>query len=122
MHEMFKGAKVLEIHGLREGSGLVTIVTDKLSVQFLHYQDCCEDVRVAQVDGDIEDVVGKTIRLFEERTVDSEGEWGDRLRSTFYTVRTDGGDLSWRWDGRDNGYYSVAVNHRFRGDADWSEP
>jgi len=117
----FLQGKVLEVRGLKEGSQTVTIVTDRLSVQFYHWQDCCETVRVAQVDGDIEDVIGKTIRLFEERTVDSESEWGDRLRSTFYTLRTDGGDLDWRWDGRSNGYYSVAVSHRFRDSTEWVE-
>jgi len=121
MFEMFKGAKIVEIHGFREGSGLVTIVTDKLSVQFFHYQDCCETVRVAQVDGDIEDVIGKTIRLFEERAVYGESAWGLHC-ATFYALRTDGGDITWRWDGDSNGYYSVAVDHRFRGDADWAEP
>ena len=121
MFEMFKGAKILSIHGLKEDSDLVTIVTDKLSLQFFHWQDCCESVYVAQVDGDIEDVVGKTIHVFEERAVVSESEW-DLLCATFYTIRTDGGDLTWRWDGRSNGYYSVSVSHRFRGDEDWVDP
>lgn len=122
MFEMFKGAKILSVHGLKENSDMVTIVTDKLSLQFFHWQDCCESVYVAQVDGDIEDVVGKTIFLFEERTVFTEEEWGDHLLSTFYTIRTDGGDLTWRWDGRSNGYYSVSVDRRFRGDEDWVDP
>ncbi|NDC88636.1 MAG: hypothetical protein EB075_07505 [Bacteroidetes bacterium] len=122
MFEMFNGAKILEIHGLLEGSDLVTIVTDKMSIQFHHWQQCCEVVSVAQVDGDVLDVVGKTIHVFEERSSEEEEDWGWRLRHTFYTVRTSGGDLTWRWDGRDNGYYSVAVHHRFRGDDDWVEP
>lgn len=122
LFEMLEGAKVLAVHGLKEGSDMVTIVTTTLSVQFFHWQDCCESVRVAQVDGDVEDVVGKTIHVFEERTSEEE-DWGYRLRSTFYTIRTrSGGDLTWRWDGRSNGYYSVSVSHRFRGDEDWVDP
>lgn len=122
MIDLFKGAKILEIHGLEEGSDMVTIVTDRLSVQFFHYQDCCESVRVAQVDGDIKDVVGKAIFVFEERIVENESRWEDLDISTFYTVRTDGGDLTWRWDGNSNGYYSVDVDHRFRGEDGWVDP
>ena len=50
MFEMLKGAKVLSIHGLKDDSIMVTIVTDKMSLQFFHWQECCEAVYVAQVD------------------------------------------------------------------------
>ena len=72
-----------------------------------HEQDCCEDVYIADIDGN-EDFSG-TITIAEERVVEN-----DKLgyqRATFYYFETaDGKTMDIRWYGDSNGYYSVAVD------------
>ena len=116
------GKKIVEVRNLRENANEVIFVLEggEELVQY-HAQDCCEMVAVRQVDGDVADIVGHTVRVAEEREVHDHVVYDELNKSTFYAIRTDGGDLDWRWDGSSNGYYSVSVYHRIHRASDWEK-
>lgn len=107
-----RGALVLAVEGMEEGSEKVRIVTDKGSISFFHYQDCCESVSVEDVTGDVEDLIGSRIAEFREDTNHEASGYGETLW-TFYNIITDIGDFQIRWCGTSNGYYSVGVSHNW---------
>lgn len=113
--EKIIGATILEVVGCERESGCVTFVTDRGTLRLLHRQDCCERVYLADTNGDIADLIGGVVSVAEERSNQKGGRGEDRIKYTFYSIRTTKGDLDLRWIGKDNGYYSVSV------DAEWEE-
>lgn len=74
-----------------------------------HAQDCCESVYLADVVGDLADLVGQPILRAEEAVSTETDEDGDRTRWSFYKLATRSGYVDLRWLGRSNGFYSEAV-------------
>lgn len=79
--------------------------------KLLHFQDCCESVRVEDVWGDLHDLVGSPITLAEESSrkaglneSSESGTW------TFYKFATRKGYVDIRWLGESNGYYGEGVD------------
>jgi hypothetical protein len=75
-----------------------------------HEQDCCEDVAIEEIVGDLADLVGAEIL---EAREDSNNTYDDENESqtwTFYNLRTAKGYVTIRWYGTSNGYYSESVN------------
>ena len=75
----------------------------------LHHQDCCEDVYLEDICGNLDDLLGSEVLECEkvfEKLNDSEKctEW------TFYKIGTRKGFVSFRWYGSSNGYYSTTVS------------
>lgn len=85
-------------------------ITD--SVQFVHFQDCCENVYIEDVVGDLEDLIGSPI-LSAECVTNSDNpkqEYDESHTWTFYKMSTIKGSVTIRWYGTSNGYYSESVN------------
>lgn len=76
-----------------------------------HSQNCCESVNIEEIHGDLEDLVGHTIEVAEERTSDDHIQTDAESQLwTFYEFRTIKGSVTIRWYGTSNGYYSEGVS------------
>jgi hypothetical protein len=79
-----------------------------------HYQSCCESVTIEDINGDVNDIIGSTILVAEERISEKDTDYGSETY-TFYTLRTINGSIDIRWYGSSNGYYSESVSFFKRG-------
>lgn len=108
--EELVGHKIISITGLTEGSEEVMFITDKGCFRQFHHQDCCENVSVKEVSGDINDLIGEVILYAEVSATPKECEWGGLEMWTFYKLATIKGYVDISWYGESNGYYSVDVS------------
>lgn len=97
----------------------VTLVCDEGTFVFYHDQNCCEHVRVQDITGDLNDLVGSPLLLAEEVSNGEGpedyvfGEYNDPHTWTFYKLATIKGYVDIRWLGESNGYYSESVSLKF---------
>ena len=84
------------------------------SFVFFHQQDCCENVSIEDVCGDLQDLVGEPLLLAEEvqgeTPVDFDENDHESVTWTFYKFATRRGYVDVRWLGESNGYYSEGVS------------
>jgi hypothetical protein len=109
--EAMVGKTVASVEGAYDGSDeMIVNFTDGTKVKFYHEQDCCETVRIEDFCGWVSDLEGTEILSAEEST--SEGKsWEDGTSTwTFYLFRTRKGDVTVRWLGESNGFYSESVS------------
>ena len=86
---------------------------------FYHQQDCCETVRIAQIDGDLNDVRLHPITMAEvvvsrdklDEKPDTMYE-DDSWTWSFLKLATVNGYVTVRWLGESNGYYSEDISLR----------
>lgn len=108
------GEIITEIEGAKEGSEEIRFTLENGNIlRMYHEQDCCEYVRVEDIGGNIEDLIGKPILLAEEVTNEGDLEWGDTCTWTWYHFATIKGYVTIRWFGESNGYYSERVDHEW---------
>lgn len=88
---------------------LIFTCQDGSKYKMYHEQDCCEDVRIEDVAGDLNDLLDSEVMVAEERTNEGETDWGSETW-TFYTIRTQKASVDIRWHGESNGYYSESVD------------
>lgn len=74
-----------------------------------HFQDCCEDVYLESVTGDLDDLLNSPIIVAEERSNSSGSKTSSRTW-TFYELATIKGSVTLRWYGESNGCYSEEVS------------
>jgi len=94
---------------LRNGDEVYLQTTDGQTYRLYHEQDWCESVYLADVSGDPATLLGEEILVAEERTKSGQGMYGESFTYTFYNLQTMHGDLTLRWNGSSNGYYSESV-------------
>ena len=104
-----KGKKILMLEGdLR--NDIIFICSDNSKYQMYHRQDCCENVSVEEIIGDINDLIDSEI-LMSECVTNSEVEQNQYGWSlwTFYKFATNKGYVTIRWLGESE-YYSIDVD------------
>lgn len=88
--------------------------TNKNIYIFSHVQDCCEDVFIKSIDGDLNSLIGEPLVMCECVTdkCDDDWEYGSdaSVTYTFYKFATIKGYVTIAWEGASNGYYSEEVD------------
>ena len=95
------------------GDGEMTFVTaNGERFMFAHSQDCCETVRINDIVGDLQDLVGEPLLISEEvkGATEPDEEHYESYSYTFYKFATRKGYVDVRWLGESNGYYSEGVD------------
>jgi hypothetical protein len=101
----------------------IDVADDKRTVKFYsnegeiyemyHDQDCCEDVQVEDINGDLNHLLNYPLIVAEESKDtehDKEPSNGESFTWTFYKLATIKGFCVIRWYGSSNGYYSEEVS------------
>jgi hypothetical protein len=110
------GAVFVSIDGAEVGSKEIRFTTDKGEVYTMfHEQDCCEQVFIEDVIGDVADLLNNPILKAHEavstneQPVKKDSYLDDSNTWTFYHLSTIKGTVTLRWWGSSNGYYSESV-------------
>ncbi len=109
------GQTLARIEGKVGDEVMTFVTTEGRTFRMEHCQDCCENVAIEDICGDIEDLVNSPVVRASEDT--SEGnpegvspEYQDSFTWTFYNIATAKGHVTIRWYGESNGYYSETVD------------
>lgn len=105
------GKKIVRVKGLEKESDEVKILFDDGSIlRMFHAQNCCEMVRIEDIDNDESVLIGAEVYRFVEAHADVGGLYSGSATWTFYKIATSLGHLVIRWIGESNGCYSERVN------------
>lgn len=83
-----------------------------------HEQDCCENVEIDDINGDLDCLIGHYLAMADVASSDHDetldrgvkGEYDESHTWTFYRFATIRGHVDIRWYGESNGYYSESVD------------
>jgi len=108
-----KGQIIEEITGLTEGNDEVVITTNIGKYRLYHLQDCCEEVLINKVIGNVSDLVGEVIFAEEDAGANDPDWFNDKFYDshtwTKYVLKTDNASLEFWFLGTSNGYYGESV-------------
>ena len=98
------------------GDEIIFTCDDGTRFKMYHSQDCCESVRVEDIAGDLDNLIGAPITMAREDTSEknpaeiTKEYQDDSFTWTFYNLGTRKGYVTIRWYGESNGYYSERVD------------
>lgn len=105
-----KGKVIDEILiGTYLGEDAIIFKTRDKSYIMIHDQECCESVTIDDICGDLNDIIGEEVVVAtEDQNEENPNE--EKLEYsftwTFYHIETFHGDVTIKWFGTSNGYYS----------------
>ena len=105
------GKTFVKVTGSVDGDAMLFETAQGERFMFAHQQDCCENVRINDIVGDLEDLVGEPLLISEEvkGATEPDEEHYESYSYTFYKFATHKGYVDVRWLGESNGYYSESV-------------
>lgn len=120
---------------IRRSEDLLIFYTQEGPVYVMHHdQDCCENVIIEDIEGDLEDLLGlivqaetcssgfeQALRVAAPEKLKSE-VGADSFTWTFYRISSNKGGVVIRWFGESNGYYSESVDFHEAGSDEWGVP
>ena len=106
------GKTFVKVTGSVDGDAMLFETAQGERFMFAHQQDCCETVRINDIVGDLEDLVGEPLLISEEvkGATEPDEEHYEIYSYTFYKFATRKGYVDVRWLGESNGYYSEGVS------------
>ena len=106
------GKTFVKVTGSVDGDEMLFETAQGERFMFAHQQDCCETVRINDITGDLEDLVGAPLLISEEvkGATEPDAEHYESYSYTFYKFATRKGYVDVRWLGESNGYYSEGVD------------
>lgn len=110
------GKTLVSVTGAEHGSETITFETSDGEVYMMrHDQDCCEEVEIEDICGEVNDILNSPITMASEESnkenpVDVPAKkYQESFTWTFYKIGTAKGSITIRWYGSSNGYYSEEV-------------
>lgn len=112
--EDLKGKTLTEIDGGVDDPRITFKTKCGKTYCMYHYQDCCENVYIESIVGDLSDLIGTPILMAEEVECDDDplSDNEESYTWTFYKLATIKGYVDIRWYGSSNGYYSESVDFK----------
>ena len=107
------GRTISRVDGVCGDDTMVFHAVDGSHFTFYHSQDCCESVQIEDIAGDVADLIGSPLLMAEavDNLEEPPSEEYESCTWTFYKFRTAKGDVTVRWLGVSNGYYSEGVSY-----------
>src|SRR3989344_3845723 len=108
-----------KVNGYETGDEIIFISSHNEKWKMFHDVDCCEEVSIEDINGNIQDLIGVPIIIAEKVT--SKGNPKEKYRDpldtwtctwTFYKLATVKGYVTIRWYGTSTGYYSEEVDFK----------
>lgn len=115
MDDLFKSFEGKHINCAFELSGNVYFIIEGITYYMFHHDDCCEDVELIDIVGDMNDLTNAEIVFFRHDTNDEleapeDFNVQDDELWNFYNIQTNKGHVQIRWFGTSSGYYSIDVD------------
>ena len=111
-HDMI-GKVFVDITGAEISSDMMTFhEQDGSTARFVHYQDCCESVSIAEIIGDISDLINSPILMAEEIEAEHVSD-NPYDKWTFYKFATIKGYVTVRWLSNEDTCYSTSISYEF---------
>lgn len=108
------GKTLTRIDGLEAGSDKVFFFcSDGSEYTLCHFQDCCEHVRLHDVNGDPQDLLGVPLVQAEMSTNSKDSkdhEYDDESHTWSFYKLAGKGHVTMRWLGESNGFYCEEVS------------
>lgn len=97
----------------KDDEEIIFEMNDGSRYKMYHDQGCCEHVYIEDMDNDLDFLLDEPIQRAEEVTNIDNGkldEWDESYTWTFYKFGNSKDDVTIRWYGTSNGYYSESVD------------